>query len=111
MRTSHLAHQVTYCRSGDLVEVAATVGKTTFEIDSGYGAIEKFESRDFLISTDVLILGGEIILPQSGDRIKETIGQQIIVYEVMAPAKEPCWRYSDPYRITLRIHSKQIAVE
>jgi len=30
---------------------------------------------------------------------------------VMAPGKEPAWRYSDPYRKTLRIHTKHVDTE
>jgi len=33
------------------------------------------------------------------------------IYEVMAPGNEPPWRYSDPYRRTLRIHTKLIGAE
>ena len=49
--------------------------------------------------------------PQAGDKIAEVLGAELVIYEVMAPGREPCWRYSDPYRITLRIHTKQVDVE
>jgi hypothetical protein len=111
MRVAHLSRPVQYCRGGDVVHVAATVGKTVFEIDDGYGAVERFESRDFLIRTADLVLGDAQTLPQPGDRIKETAGAKLVVYEVMAPGKEPCWRWSDPYRGTLRVHSKQVDEE
>jgi hypothetical protein len=104
MQSAHLSHLVTYCRANDSVQVAATVGKTTFDIDDGYGVIERWESRDFLISAAALTLG----LPQPGDKVKETSAGGTLVYEVLAPGKEPCWRYSDPYRTTLRIHTKQV---
>jgi hypothetical protein len=111
MRVAHLSRPVQYCRGGDSVRVAATVGKTVFEIDDGYGTVERFESRDFLILTADLVLGGTETLPQPGDRIKETAGTKLVVYEVMAPGKEPCWRWSDPYRRTLRVHAKQVDEE
>ena len=50
-------------------------------------------------------------VPQRGDRVRETQGATVFVYEVTAPGKEPCWRYSDAYRKTLRIHTKQIDTE
>ena len=109
-RVAHLSKPVTYRRREDSLEVAATVGKTVFEIDEGYGAIERFESRDFLIAAAELALNGTPFEPQAGDLIAETVGQQTLVYEVLAPGKEPCWRYSDPYRRTLRIHTKQVDV-
>src|SRR5688500_17907855 len=110
-RTSHRTHTVTYVRHEDTVDVPATIGPTPFEIDNGYGVIERTESRDFLVLTEELVLAGNHTLPERGDRIRDTRGTTTYVYEVMAPGKEPHWRYSDPYRKTLRIHSKQIATE
>ncbi len=109
-RHEHLSHTVTYCRGGESVELNATVGQTTFEIEREFG-IEKVESRDFLIRTADLVLGGQVAEPQRGDRIKETVGAAVPVFEVMAPGDEPPWRYSDPGRKTLRIHTKQVATE
>jgi hypothetical protein len=111
MRQAHLSRSVLYCRAGDSVAVAATVGKTIFEIDDGYGAVERFESRDFLIAASALSLGGEPVEPQPGDKVKESAGGKVLVYEVMAPGKEPCWRWSDPFRRTLRVHTKQVGEE
>jgi hypothetical protein len=108
MRQAHLSRPVTYRRGEDSIEVAATVGKTVFEIDDGYGAIERFESRDFLITAADLALNGEPFEPQPGDLIAETASDKTLVYEVLAPGKEPCWRWSDPHRRTMRIHAKQV---
>ena len=110
-RTEHASRVVSYHRGAASAEVSATVGKTVFEVDSGYGIIEKTESRDYLILTSDLVLGGEPTLPQRGDRIRETDGEKVYVYEVMAPGKEPHYRFSDPYRKTLRIHTKQVDTE
>ena len=110
-RNTHRTHTVTYVRSEDTVDVPATIGRTEFEIAGDYGVIERVESRDFLILTGDLVLAGNPTLPERGDRIRETRGATTYVYEVMAPGKEPHWRYSDPYRKTLRIHTKQIATE
>lgn len=110
MRAAHLSRSVTYSRpstgsgQGAQVQVAATVGRTTFEIDDGYGVVEKWESRDFLIAAADLVLGDATATPQRGDRIAD--GGK--VYEVMAPGKEDCFRKSDPYGVTLRIHTKQV---
>jgi hypothetical protein len=108
MQSAHLSHPVTYCRANNSVQVAATVGKTTFDIDDGYGVVERWESRDFLIAAADLVLDGIAVLPAAGDRIREVQDGRTFVYEVLAPGKEPCWRYSDPYRMTLRIHTKQV---
>lgn len=110
-RTQHATSSVTYQRANDTVVVAASVGRTTFEVDNGFGVVERTESRDFLVLTDDLVLGGTRTLPERGDRVRETQGATTFVYEVMAPGKEPHWRYSDLYRRTLRIHTKHVATE
>jgi len=109
-RTRHAATTVQYVRGSRSVEVLASIGKTTFEVDDGYGILVRHESRDFLILAADLVLDDQPILPQRGDRIRETQGGQVFVYEVTAPGKEPCWRYSDSYRKTLRIHTQQSEV-
>ena len=110
-RTEHMSRSVRYCRGETSVEVQATIGKWTFEIDDGMGVLEKIESRDFLIMAADLVLVGQPALPQRGDRIKEFQGDKVYVYEVLAPGREDCWVFSDPYRKTLRIHTKQVDTE
>lgn len=110
-RTRHAASTVEYVRGGLAAEVLATIGKTTFEVDDGYGVLVRHESRDFLIIAVDLVLNGESIEPERGDRIRETQGETVYVYEVAAPGKDPCWRYSDAFRKTYRIHTQQIGAE
>ena len=103
-RKRFLSRTVSYGRGDSTVQVAATVGQTTFEVQDAYGAVEKWESRDFLIAAADLVLDDALVEPQRGDRI--TDGQK--VYEVLAPGKEDVYRPSDPYGVTLRIHTKQV---
>ena len=110
-RTKFLTQSVVYQRGTDTVQVSATVGQTVFQIDDGAGALLRVESRDYLIRAVDLVLGGNAILPKRGDRIRETSGTQVFVYEVVGPGDEPCWRWSDAYRQTLRIHTKQVDTE
>ena len=110
-RKQYASRPVTYHRGLFQVEVQATVGKTVFEVDDGSGILEKVESRDFLILAEDLVLNTVRTLPQRGDRIRETDGDTVYVYEVLAPGKEPHYRFSDPYRKTLRVHTKQIDTE
>ena len=107
-RKKFLAKTVTYCRGQAEAVVLATVGRTTFEVEDSTGVAERFESRDFIITAADLVLGGEVVTPERGDRIEETAGNQTLVYEVVGPGQEPCWRWSDPYRLALRIHTKQV---
>ena len=110
-RHLHRTIPVTYHRGDESIEVLATTGKWTFRIDDGTGILEKIESRDFLILTTDLVLGGQVTKPQRGDRIKEPSGDKVYVYEVLAPGNEDCWVFSDGYRKTLRIHTKQVDLE
>lgn len=110
-RHRHLTVMVTYRRGSDMVELAATIGRTVFEVDSGRGLLEKVEARDFLVLAEELVLAGETVLPERGDQVRETRGDTVFVYEVMAPGREPHFRWSDPYRKTLRIHTKQVSTE
>jgi hypothetical protein len=80
-------------------------------VDTGYGRLERLESRDYLVTASELILGGQVKVPEAGDCIRETDGSTVYVYEVMAPGNEPVYRYSDPYRKTLRIHTKLVSTE
>jgi hypothetical protein len=107
-QVKHLARLVQYRRGDTRLDLLATVGRTVFEVETGTGVLERIESRDFLIATVDLVFDGQMGVPQPGDQILETRGARTLVYEVMAPGKEPAWRYSDPYRVTLRVHTKQI---
>ena len=105
-RRAHLSRTVMYRRGADSVEIEATVGSTAFDRTDEYGVVHRIESRDFLIAAADLVLGGTAVLPKPGDRITEAGSTSIHEYEVMAPGGEPAWRYSDPQRLTLRIHTK-----
>jgi hypothetical protein len=108
MRTRHASRLVVYRRGGSAVAVFASIGRTTFQIDAGLSVSTQYESRDFLILAAELVMAGKATLPQRGDHIQETHGDKSFEYEVLAPGKEPCFRYSDPFRKTLRIHTKQV---
>lgn len=114
-RHAHLTQTVLYVRVTErasyVVALLATIGKTEFEQADEFGVVHRLQSRDFLIRAADLVLNGELTLPKAGDRIRETVGAQTFVYEVLAPGGEPPWRYSDPYRKTLRVHTKHVSTE
>ncbi len=110
-RKKHVTREVAYLRGVDSVTVRATVGRTIFEQDDGTGVIVRTEVRDYLIDTADLVLDGQPALPERGDRIEEIKAGRKFTYEVMPLGTEPHWRYSDPYRTTLRVHTKHIATE
>ena len=109
---AYASRSVVYRRGAQQVAVQATIGRTLLKLDDGYGGVRmEWTDRDFLIHAADLVLGGSVTLPQRGDQIREPQGDKTVVYEVMAPGKEPSWRWSDVFRKVLRIHAKQIAVE
>jgi hypothetical protein len=108
----HASRQVIYRRGSLEVAVQTTVGRTLLKLGDGYGGVRmEWTDRDFLIHATDLVLGGMTVLPERGDLIRETQGAKVFVFEVMAPGTEPAWRWSDPHRKMLRIHTKQIGVE
>lgn len=110
-REKHMTRSVIYKRGAHTVELPATIGRTVFALDDGAGAILRVESRDYLIRAAHLVLNGVTELPKRGDQIHEMQDGVIFIYEVMGPGDEPHFRYSDPYRRTLRIHTKQVDAE
>lgn len=111
-RTAHMARSVVYHRGSDSVELAATVGKTVREVGREFGVRDRWESRDYIVLASDLVLGGSPITPVPGDRVLEETASTRFVYEVLTPpGNEPCWRYSDNYRISLRIHTKLVGEE
>lgn len=103
-----VSRTVEYHRGQDAVSLQAIIGRTVFEIVDSSGIVERYESRDFIVSADALVLAGEQIVPRRGDWIVETIGVAPLTYEVMAPENEPVWAYADAYHQMIRIHTKQI---
>lgn len=98
-RKANLSVTVTYDHDGTETSASATVGETEFDIEDERGVLRRVVSRDFIIS--VADLSSE---PTSGDRITDD-GR---LYEVVAPADNPVFRYSDPFYKAYRIHTQYI---
>ena len=106
----YAASSVLYRRGSLTVPVQAGMGRTTFDLTDSSGILVAVESRDFLISATNLTLDEMPIIPEVGDRIIETIGSKLHAYEVSNFGAEQCYRYCDPYRHKLRIHTKYVGV-
>ena len=104
-RGAHCASQVTYRRGETELAVSATFGRPDRDVEDQFGVRVGATMTDFLIAAaDFEPTFGE---PETGDQIVAD-GQ---VYEVLDLAGQGHWRWSDPHRATLRIHTKQIATE
>lgn len=107
-RHRHMTRPVVYRRASDEVSVSATIGRTVFEQADDRGLVSRIESRDFLVRAEDLVLAGSAVLPKAGDSVRDSQDGRTFIYEVMAPGGEPPFRFSDPYRRTLRIHTKHV---
>lgn len=99
-RAAHCSSPVTYRREAVAKTVNATFGRTDYEVATEGGLNVGAHAWDFLVLADDL--GFE---PEPGDVI-EADGRR---FEVMPLADDVRgWRWSDPYRTTFRIHTKEI---
>ena len=98
----HCASPVEYRRGDDLFFMNATFGRTDIELADESGLTITGHVWDFLILTDDLGFD-----PEASDVIAAD-GRK---YEVMNLGGDGPWRFSDPYRTTLRIHTKDIGVD
>jgi len=96
---SVLAEDAVYRRGAATTDVRAVVGRTVFRTSNSYGEWVRTETRDFIVAAGILPFE-----PARGDRIAWNGAE----YEVLAPPNEPVWRWSDPQRTAMRIHTKLV---
>lgn len=101
-RTAHCASPVEYRRPPETKTVQATYGRPDYELAEESGLTVGGHVWDFLILADELGFD-----PEAGDVIAAN-GRQ---YEVMNLGGDGCWRWSDPYLQTYRIHTKDIGAD
>ncbi|AMV35245.1 hypothetical protein VN12_24180 [Pirellula sp. SH-Sr6A] len=104
----HMSREIIYRRNELSVLIRATIGKSMYDQDDGEGIVTRSQVRDFLINTRDLTTSIIGSLPKAGDTIVEIDDESEFTYEVMSMGSEPPWRYSDPFRLKLRIHAKQV---
>jgi hypothetical protein len=110
-RQLHMSRTVSYQRGADSVDIAATLGSTTYEVTDDAGVIVQAKATDFIVSAEALVLGGAPTKPQVGDRIRVTSGTKVLVFEVLDLGGAGHFRPSDPHGKMLRIHAKQVDEE
>ena len=102
------SQSVRYVRGSGSVQVAATIGRSVFDVDNGAGGLLRLESRDYLIAPEDLVLSGVPIQPREGDRVEETAADGTVsAYEVARLGSEPCWRF-DQYRTRMVVHTRKV---
>lgn len=99
--------EVTYCRGDSEVELTAIVIHKDVEQVSAYEIlVEVIEQWDFLIRATDLVIGGVVILPVAGDRIRRVVGSITQTLEVMSQRPEPHYRVTEAGGEFLRVHAK-----
>ena len=103
---------VTYTRSATSVTVLAVTGNQQASVQNRAqqgDARVTWSDRDYLIRSADLIDAGLSGVPAAGDRVTETISGVATVFEVAKGPGEPAWEWSEPDRVTYRIHTKRVS--
>lgn len=110
-RDEHMSSEVLFVRGAEEVAINATIGQTVFEETDRYGVVQRERSRDFIVLAADLVIDSQVVTPEKGDMIKETTGATVRTFEVMPFGDNPLWRWSDPHRTAVRIHTKHVRTE
>lgn len=93
---------VVYRRGEAEISVAATIGKTKYDIGVEESVRVGSHTVDFLIAAEDLVFDGVPVVPGPDDEIDYNGS----TYSVVRLADDGCWRWSDPHGNTYRIHTR-----
>jgi hypothetical protein len=92
----------------EILDVACGLGSSTFETLGPDNSVVTVRSQDFLLRKELYDFGDGPVEPARGDRVTLSQEDGDHVYELLDLASEPSWRWSDPHRVRLRLHTKEI---
>lgn len=106
----HASESIIYSTAAGsvLLELSASIGSTPAEQEAEGGVVYRTELRDYLISSADLATDGLRFEPKAGDLIIQTINEEERVFEVVSVGGEPPFRYCDPGKARLRVHTKSV---
>lgn len=93
---------ISYSRGASSVSIVATCAATDLQVTDVNGFTIDFHSTDFIFPAADLDFGSGVVEPEEGD----TISYAGRTYEVLSVPGARHFRYSDPYRTILRVHTK-----
>jgi len=104
---------VYYRRGNRTTALCATMGQTKLMLADDVGATRiEWTDKDFLIPRSALTINSALTLPKVGDLVIHNDGTETHTYEVLKyGGTEPHWRWSDPFRKIIRVHTKRITTE
>jgi hypothetical protein len=108
---SHASQDATYYfRGGATCSLSVTVGTSEFTRGRADDIVSEARVVDFLFEAADLLLNDEQVEPRAGDIIKTTHNGSESRFEVVSPGgDEPAWRFSDPNRVRVRVHTREIS--
>lgn len=99
---------VVLCRGGlESAAFTATWERVEYEISDQEGFLTKRTSRDFVFPTSKAVLGGQLVEPRSGDRLRLTEAGATIEYELLPMGKLPAAE-SMPGGYRWKVHTKKV---
>jgi hypothetical protein len=110
-RKAYAASPVTYQRVSASASFPASYGRAEYTVTGSEGFTAVFESWDFLVDAADLELDGETTAPKVGDRVIVGELDDGLVYEVVNVPGGKCWRWSDSFQRTYRVHTKYVGVQ
>lgn len=105
----HTSVDITISHKGYITdEIDAVIGTTRRQVQDSSGAIIEWESTDFTISAEKLVLNGRQVEPEKGMRISRQFPDRTEVFEVQSPGDELPWQWKDSGRTRMRIHTVKV---
>ncbi len=107
------ADLVTYVRGTQSVDVKAVYGQKLLKTHDQFGGVRlEWTDLDFIIvAADLHFEDGILLTPKRRDLVYTTVADTVQAYEVMPFGNDPPWRWSDPYNLMYRIHTKHVDTE
>ncbi len=102
---------ITYERDADSVTLIAMQGESSHQTFNPHGIFVNIHSHDFLCPTEDLVLSGNPVTPQRGDRITviDAVDGTTRIYEVYPPADSmDTHTPEDDYHRIVRVYTRMI---
>ncbi len=109
--TAFAGEPVVYHRGADKVAITAVKGQTQVDTFDDHDRPFRVRYQDFLIDPGELLISGQPIKPKRGDKIKQTVGVDVHVFEVTSGPDNEVWRYSDTFAGRIRVHTEYLKTE